>query len=237
MSEKMVIDNETKDLVKRLSRFYSGVVHDILDNIGIPGLFKDIKLMGALPEAGKICAPAVTLQMRKSYSKIAQWEVYEAIDIGDGHILVIDSDGSNGGTGSVFGGLMSTGAKINGLLGTIVDGSVRDIEEVKKIGYPLYAKKIEPITTFGRLICTGLNVTIECAGIKVSSGDVIFADLDGAVRVPRHALGKVVEMGEKLFNEENSYERDIKKGIPLMKVFANMEGVEENIKIKNYIRP
>ena len=237
MSEKMVVDPVTKDLVARLSRYYSGVVHDILDRLGIYGLFEGVELQSVLPPSGKICAPAATVQFRAGTSKRVQWDVHEAIDIAEGHILCIDSDWANNARGSVFGGLMSTGAKVNGLVGTIVDGTVRDIEEVRKVGYPLYGRGLQPLSAVGRLISTGLNVTITCCGIKVSPGDIIFADYDGALRVPRAALETVVTMGEKLFNEENKEESDIKKGMPLLQVFSDMKAWEENKKINNALRP
>lgn len=237
MSKKMEIDKKTVELVERLSKFYSGVVHDILDQLGIYGLFEGLELRSCLPESGKICGPAATVQFRKTTTNRVQWEVHEAIDIAQGHVLCIDSDSKNGGSGSVFGGLMSTGAKVNGLLATIVDGTVRDIEEVNKVGYPLYSRGVKPITAVGRLVSTGLNVTIECGGLKVAPGDIIFADYDGAVRVPRAALETVVEMGEKLFEEENTYERDIKAGMPMLDVFGHLKNSEENKNIANALRP
>ena len=221
------IDKKTKDLVERLSKFYSGVVCDILDELAINGLMRGLKLQSSLPESEKIVGPAITVQFRKTITKRVQWDVHEGIDLGKGHIMVIDSDYANGGEGSVFGGLMSTGAKVNGLLGTIVDGSCRDIEEVKKVGYPLYAREVEPLTAVGRLMTTGMNVTITCAGVKVQPGDIIFADQDGAICVPKAALKTVVEMGERLFSEENTYEKDIKGGKPLLEVFSHLKDTEE----------
>ena len=237
MSEKMMIDQETKELCAKLSRYYSGVVHDILDKLGIYGYFEGVNLQGALPPSGKICAPAATVQFRAGTSRRVQWDVHQAIDIAEGHILCIDTDWVNGARGSVYGGLMSTGSQVNGLLGTIVDGTVRDIEEVKKIGYPLYGRGIEPLSAVGRVISTGLNVTIRCCGLIVSPGDVIFADYDGAVRVPRAALETVVKMAEELFNEESQEEKNIRNGMPLMQVFHHMEAWEENKKITNALRP
>ena len=221
------IDKKTKDLVERLSKFYSGVVCDILDELAINGLMRGLKLQSSLPESEKIVGPAITVQFRKTITKRVQWDVHKGIDLGKGHIMVIDSDYANGGEGSVFGGLMSTGAKVNGLLGTIVDGTCRDIEEVKKVGYPLYARGVEPLTAVARLMTTGINVTITCAGVKVQPGDIIFADQDGVVCVPKTALKTVVEMGEKLFSEENTYEKDIKGGKPLLEVFSHLKDTEE----------
>ncbi len=221
------IDKKTKDLIERLSKFYSGVVCDILDGLAINGLMRGLKLQSLLPESGKIVGPAITVQFRKTITKRVQWDVHEGIDLGKGHVMVIDSEYANGGEGSVFGGLMSTGAKVNGLLGTIVDGTCRDIEEVKKVGYPLYARGVEPLTAVGRLMTTGINVTIVCAGVKVQPEDIIFADQDGVVCVPKAALKTVVEMGEKLFSEENTYEKDIKGGKPLLEVFSHHKDTEE----------
>jgi len=221
------IDETTKDLIKRLSRFYSGIVCDVLNKLGIDGFMRGLTLQSPLPESGKIVAPAITVQFRKTLINRVQWEVHEGIDQGRGHIMVIDSDYANGGEGSVFGGLMSTGAKVNGLLGTVVDGTCRDIAEVRKIGYPIYARGIEPLTAVCRLMPTGLNVTITCAGVRVQPGDIIFGDLDGVICIPRDALSKVVEMGEQLFNTENTFEQDIKAGKPLLKVFECLKETEE----------
>lgn len=227
MSKKMTISSETADLCKRLSRFYSGVVHDILDEMGIWGYMRGLTLQGVLPPENKICGPAATVQFQRTLVSRVQWDIHHAIDIAEGHVLVVDSDYKNGGTGSVYGGLMSTGSKVNGLLGTVVDGTVRDIEEVRKVGYPLYGRGVEPLTAVRRLKCTGLNVTIECAGVKVKPGDIIFADIDGVVCVPRAALKTVVEMGEKLFSLENSFESNIKKKMPMLEVFAGLKSTEE----------
>ena len=122
---------------------------------------------------------------------------------------------------------MSTGAKVNGLLGTVVDGTCRDLEEILKVDYPMYSRGVEPLTAVRRLMTTGLNVTIECAGIMVRPGDIIFGDLDGVVCVPRDALKTVVEMAEKLFSKENTFEQDIKNGTPLVKVFSGLKSTEE----------
>ncbi len=221
------IDPETKDLIDRLSKFYSGVVNDILDRLGIWGYFRGLNLQTALPSSGKIVAPATTVQFRMTKVSRVQWDVHRAIDEGRDHILVIDSDYKNGATGSVFGGLMSTGAKVNGLLGTIVDGTVRDIEEVRRVDYPLFARGIEPITAVRRLKAVGMNVTVECAGVTVRPGDIIFADLDGAVCVPRDALSTVVALGEELFAEENDYEQRIKGGEALVSVFSALASTDE----------
>lgn len=221
------MDKETQSLVDRLSKFYSGVVNDILDRLGIWGYFRGLSLQTSLPSSGKIVGPATTVQFRRTKVSRVQWDVHRAIDKGAGHVLVIDSDFKNGGSGSVFGGLMSTGAKTNGLLGTIVDGTVRDIEEVRRVDYPLIARGIEPVTAVRRLKAVGMNVTIECAGVMVRPGDIIFADTDGAVCVPRDALNTVVTLGEELFAEENDYEQRIKSGEPLVSVFNALEATDE----------
>ena len=74
---------------------------------------------------------------------------------------------------------------------------------------------------------TGLNVTVTCAGVRVQPGDIIFGDLDGVVCIPQGALSRVVEMGEELFNTENTFEQEIKANKPLLKVFECLRKTEE----------
>ena len=111
-----------RELVARLSRWYSGDIHDCLDRLGIWGAIEGLTLYGSLPPPGKICGAATTVQFVPSKAKITSRRYHAAIDqVADGGVIVIDTAGARG---SCTGELMCTGAKTHGAVSTIVNLSL-----------------------------------------------------------------------------------------------------------------
>ena len=93
-----------------------------------------------------------------------------------------------------MGNLMATTAKVRGLEGAVIDGAARDVEEVTRIGFPIFSRAISPATSVGRYVSVAKQVPVTCAGILVSPGDYIIGDSDGVVVVPQGAAARVVEL-------------------------------------------
>lgn len=130
-----------------------------------------------------------------------------------GMLSAIDS----GGQGSVYvmkvedgadiagmGGLMGTAMFARGFAGAVVDGGVRDLPQLKKIGFPVYALGPVPSTSVGHYRFGGVNIPIDCDGVKVNPNDIIVADQDGVVVVPREHAADVLVLAQKLDNSEHS---------------------------------
>ena len=130
-----------------------------------------------------------------------------------GMLSAIDS----GGPGSVYvmkvedgediagmGGLMGTAMFARGFAGAVVDGGVRDLPQLKRIGFPVYATGPVPSTSVSHYRFGGMNGTIEVAGAKVSGGDIIVADQDGVVVVPQAHAVEVLLRAQKLDESEHS---------------------------------
>ena len=208
------------EIVKRLSRWYSGDIHDCLDKLGIWGAIDGLNLYGQLPKSGRICGPATTVQFVPARAKITSRRYHKAIDnVPQGGILIIDTAGAKG---SCTGELMCTGAKAHGAIGTIVNGTIRDLEEIEKLGYPAYARGVLPVTAVGRMEDIGYNIDIEIDGIRIQPGDIIFADLDGVVVIPQEAARTVVQMADELGKLERNFKAEIISGKPLVEVFADV---------------
>ncbi|WP_255550768.1 RraA family protein [Granulicella sp. dw_53] len=130
-----------------------------------------------------------------------------------GMLKAIDS----GGPGSVYvmtvedgadiagmGGLMGTSMFARGFAGAVVDGGVRDLPQLKKIGFPVYALGPVPSTSVGHYRFGGMNVPVDCDGVRVNPNDIIVADQDGVVVVPRAQAAEVLIAAQKLDNSEHS---------------------------------
>ena len=193
--------------IERLSKWYSGDIHDSLEQLGCWGYLEGISLNGALEPGKVVCGPAVTVQFEKSDRKWHPQDVYHnAIDNAPKRgILVVEASCAQG---SCSGELMSTGAKTRGVAATIVNGTVRDIAQVRRLGYPLFARGLSPVSVSGKMEPKAAQVAIRIGNVTVHPGDVIFGDMDGVVVIPKAMVAAVADQADKVGrNEANARDR------------------------------
>lgn len=181
--------------IKRLSKWYSGDIHDVLDGRGPYGYLQGISQFGVLKPGQVVCGPVSTVLYEPSTRTGQPQDVYHgAIDaVVPGGILMVDSSCAEGsGTGE----LMSTGAKTRGAAATIVNGTVRDLAEVRKLDYPLFACGMSPVGVSGRMEPVRYQSELTIGGVKVRPGDVIFADVTGCVVIPRELVGSIADAAD-----------------------------------------
>jgi 4-hydroxy-4-methyl-2-oxoglutarate aldolase len=119
-----------------------------------------------------------------------------------------------------WGELLSTASRVRGATGALMDGCVRDIKAIKAMGYPVFHGGIAPLDSKGRGKIMALDVPIECAGVPVAPGDLIFGDADGVVVIPQAVEAEVLRLAfEKVTGERNTL-RDLQRGDSLADVFA-----------------
>ena len=205
--------------IKRLSKWYSGDVHDSLEQLGGWGYLDGISLQGVLQPGQVVCGPAVTVQFEPSERRNQPQDAYHhAIDCTpEGGIIVVDSSCAQG---SCSGELMSSGAKTRGAAATIVNGTVRDIAQVRGLGYPLFGRARSPVSVSGKMEPKRSQVEIEIAGVKINPGDVIFADIDGVVVIPKDILSKVADQADQLGANEAAARDRILGGEQLQSVWT-----------------
>jgi regulator of RNase E activity RraA len=105
-----------------------------------------------------------------------------------------------------MGGLMGTAMSAREFSGAVIDGAVRDVAYLRKIGFPVYARGITPATSAGHYRVAGIGVPVVCDGVTVRAGDIIAADSDGVVVVPREIAPKVLVLSQQLdFKEHSMY--------------------------------
>jgi regulator of RNase E activity RraA len=165
----------------------------------------------------KFVGRAVTAQLRRVLRNDPRNYPNHALEILDqappGSVLVyVLEDGLNI---AGMGNLMATTAKVRGLAGAVIDGGVRDIEEVTAIGFPVFSRSVTPATSVGRLVAVTKNQTVIAGGVRVVPGDYIVADWDGVVVVPQDAAERVVELIRQ-------YDQKEVKMIPIIKETGSM---------------
>ncbi|MFY9910450.1 MAG: RraA family protein [Candidatus Sulfotelmatobacter sp.] len=105
-----------------------------------------------------------------------------------------------------MGGLMGTAMNARGYAGAVIDGGVRDVAYLRKIGFPVYATGIVPSTSVHHYRFGGSQIPITCDGVPVNAGDIVAADSDGVVVVPRDDAEKVLALAQQMdFKEHSMY--------------------------------
>jgi 4-hydroxy-4-methyl-2-oxoglutarate aldolase len=150
----------------------------------------------------KIAGPARTVLEEEDDQAGAPEHALATIDDADpGSVVVIGHGGSP--DVALWGGLMAAGAHARGLEGAVLDGGVRDVEEIERdFGFPVFARSVSPVTTVGRYRTVASDVPVNCGGVEVSPGDIIVGDADGVVVVPPTHAAEVLDRAREIEERE-----------------------------------
>ena len=135
---------------------------------------------------------------------------FKAIDLcKPGDVVVIDTHGS---VNTAFWGENMTMSALNrGVVGAVIDGACRDVEEIRKLKFPVICKGFVPnvasISGYG-----AVNVPIQCAGVAISPGDIVVVDGNGVVVVAESDSAVILEMSQKLLATEHLLQEKIRAG-------------------------
>jgi 4-hydroxy-4-methyl-2-oxoglutarate aldolase len=161
----------------------------------------------------KFAGPATTVLLKKEEHQEgskAQQGMLDAIDeapSGSVYVMVLEDGANYAG----IGGLMSTAMKYRGLAGAIVDGGVRDTSHIAKLQFPVFSRGIVPSTTVNHYRFAGKDIPVKCAGVDVRPNDIVVADMDGVVVVPREKAAEVLKKAQSLDESEHSMYSFIEK--------------------------
>lgn len=118
-----------------------------------------------------------------------------------------------------WGELLSTAAQIRKAAGVVMDGCVRDIKAIRAMGFPVFHGGIAPLDSKGRARVMAINVPIECAGVAVETGDLVFGDADGLVVVPKTVEEEVLRLAVEKLRGERDTLSELRAGKTLREVY------------------
>lgn len=121
---------------------------------------------------------------------------------GSVYVMVVEDGANIAG----MGGLMGTTMAARDFSGAVIDGGVRDLPQLRKIAFPVFATGVVPSTSVGHYRFAGANIPVVCDGVSVNAGDIVVADADGVVVVPRAQAQPVLQLAEEMdFKEHSMY--------------------------------
>ena len=218
----MVVNDQIKDkalFAEMEAKLYTAVLCDVMDDLGYRNQ--------AMRETIRPLDPSFVCVGRAK--TILAVDVYQLS--GDPYKMEIESVDSvrpdevivactnNSIRTGFWGELLSTAAQTRGARGVIVDGLVRDVKKIVALGFPVFAAGIKPVDSKGRSIVLNYDCPIECGGVAVSPGDIIMADYDGVVVVPKEIVADVLKRALIKVEKENKSRQDLIAGAYLRDVY------------------
>jgi len=201
------------------STLYTAVVADSLDELGYRQQAMREDLRPLFPDnvfAGWARTVACVDVFHVSDDPYAK-EI-EAVDsILTGEVVVVSTVESK--RNAPWGELLSTAARARGARGAVIDGLVRDVRKIETLGFPVFARGIKPVDSRGRGMVIDYNVPVECGGVLVTPGDLIFADYDGIMVIPAEVLPETIRLATEKVARENHSRAELMGGAYLRDVY------------------
>lgn len=199
----------SKELIQRLAVLDTPAVSDALDKLGIVG-----QCAGIMPLDRSFNLAGKAFCIKYVPANELGGTVGDFVDdLGPDDVAVIDNAGRLDAT--VWGDLMTTVAKKNGVAGTVIDGVCRDLDRALEFDYPLFTRGNWMRTGKDRVQLEAIGVPVIIGGVTVRPGDLLRGDINGVVVVPAARAEEVIEAAERIQLTEDSIRAEIQQGADL----------------------
>jgi 4-hydroxy-4-methyl-2-oxoglutarate aldolase len=199
--------------------FTSAVVADALDAEGYPRQSPrvPIKPLAATTALVGWCKTTLWAEMAHPDPKPYELELRAVDSCRPDDVIIAAANGSL--RSGVWGELLSTAARNTGCVGVIVDGAVRDVRQMRAMGFPCFARATMVYDSKDRQRVIDLDVPVEIDGVRFHPGDLVIADEDGVVVVPKAVEATVIRQAWEKVHAENQVRDAIKKGMKATAAF------------------
>ncbi len=210
--------SNTDPLLAKFADLATPTIANALDDVGFEGICQGLaQIVPGTRAVGRAVTVRHVVGARGDFTS-ADFKVGHMIDAArPGDIIVVDMGGH---AISTWGGLATLAAKVKGLGGLVVDGGVRDREEMLEHRLPVFARHMTPLTGRTRLQLAAMGETIRCGGVRVRAGDIVVADGSGVVIVPTEHAETVAGLAARYTADDHAAEADLRAGLSFREAMA-----------------
>lgn len=215
-------------LVERLARLDACAVSDACDGLGLPPSVSGIPRVST---DQRIAGPVITVRLSDQApaagsSKHLCTSAIEASSPGD--IIVVEQrTGLDAGS---WGGVLTNAAIAKGVRGVVCEGPVRDVEESRALGFPVFARSLTARTARGRVYEVEFNGEISVGDVTVRPNDLVIADASGIVFLPASRAAEIIGVAERIVEKERLMVEEARKGTPASSVMGrNYESMLDEV--------
>jgi 4-hydroxy-4-methyl-2-oxoglutarate aldolase len=195
------IPRPAAEVVEALARFGVATLHEAQGRVGL----MDTAIRPIYTGAA-LCGPAVTVLTHPGDN----WMLHVAAELlQPGDVVVIACSAPNGD--GMFGELLATSYRARGARGLVSDTGVRDVKEISAMGFPVFSRHISAKGTVKATVGS-VNLPVVCAGMVVNPGDVVAADDDGVVVIPREKAAEVAKAAHAREEKEAATRKRLQAG-------------------------
>ncbi len=209
------------EFVARLQKLDSCAVSDALDKLGLKGSVTGIHRYTTEQRiAGRVLTVKLDRAQGRTNTRHLCTAAIEAASPGD--IIVVEQ--STGLDAASWGGNLAIGAKMRGVAGVIVEGPARDIDDCRRIDFPVFARTHTGRTARGRIVEVSTGDPIMVGDVTVTPGDYVVADGSAVVFIAQNEISRVLETAETIATREEAMAQALREGVPISQVMgANYE--------------
>jgi regulator of RNase E activity RraA len=208
---------DVHELCARFRRLYMPGVCDALYQLGLPEQVLPSWLRPLIPEQS-IVGEAFTVRGQSlpwigwdegTKAMRSYLEVFEQLRP-DSLLVSVTPDDSPVGH---FGELTANAAKAHGCVGIVLDGNLRDVSGMREIGFQVFYRDLSPLNGIGRWHMAASEEPVTIGGVTVNPGDIIVAEFDGILVIPRSQAQRVLEKAEEIVEAEGRVRREVRTGV------------------------
>lgn len=200
------------ELCERYERLYTGAVNDVLREMCLPDQGLPSSII-PLRDEMVVCGEAFTVKAVKDPTMGGEMEIRVEMleELRAGHVVIWNANGDD--HASHWGGVMTQAAKARGCRGAIIDGGLRDTKDVLSQDFPIWYRYRTSNGALSHTKIVGYQVPIFVGELIIRPGDILLADIDGAVLIPRKIAVTVLERAEQIERNEGEIKEWVAAGL------------------------
>ncbi len=206
-----------KELCARFEKLYTGAVNDVMREMCMPSQALPPGIM-PLRDEMVVCGEAFTVKAIKDPTMGGELELRVKMleDLKDGNVVIWNANGED--EASHWGGVMTQAAMKRGCRGAIIDGGIRDTKDILSQKFPIWSKYRTSNGALSRTKLVAWQVPIFVGTVIIKPGDIVMADIDGALIIPRKIAVQVLERAEGIESNEEEIKEWVAAGLSAQEI-------------------